>query len=68
MNKKPVLWNDRNEVWFYGGIRSVGKFVAVLDDENQPRELYLAGPCRRKTREWLKEEFSDSLAMVPLDI
>ena len=66
--KRPVLWDSKDEVWFYGGIRSVGKFVVVLDHEKQPKEVYDAGASRRKTREWLKQEFSDSLAMVPLDI
>lgn len=45
MSTKPVLWLDKNEAWFYGGIRSVGKYVAVLDHEKQARELYLASPA-----------------------
>lgn len=67
MQKEPVAWVEADDVWFYGGIRSVGKYVAVIDDEKQPRELYLAAPSRRKMREWLREEFEDSFAIVPLD-
>ena len=67
MSTRPVLWVDDNKVWFYGGIRSVGKYVAVLDHEKQARELYLASPSRRKMREWLREEFEDSFVIVPFD-
>ena len=67
MSTQPVLWLDKSDAWVYGGIRSIGKYVAVLDHEKNARELYLAGPSRRKMREWLRKEFGDSVVMVPFD-
>ena len=61
-------YTDQNSVWFYTGIRSVGKYVAVLDQDKHIRELYQVNRNRRYIRQWLREEFGDSIVIVPLAV
>lgn len=53
--------------WVYGGIRSVGKYVCVLDENKQLRVCHLVKGARRKLRKRLREEYSDTFIIVPFD-
>ena len=55
-----------SDAWFYGGIRSVGKFVCVLDELGEPRVCYLVRGSRRHLRQYLRREYSDALIIVPM--
>ena len=52
--------------WFYGGIRSVGRYVCVLDENKQPKVCYPVKGSRRKLRKALREEYEDAIVIVPL--
>lgn len=57
--------------WFYGGIRSIGRYVAVLDTLKRIRVLYRvhrSGPqTRRKVRKYLREEYEDAYVIIHFD-
>lgn len=54
--------------WFYGGIRSVGRYVAVLDLEKRIRVLYRVHPSgprtRKRLRKYLREEYGDAFVIM----
>ena len=56
-----------SDAWFYGGIRSIGRYVCVLDELGQPRVCQKVTTSRRKLRQALRREYSDAIIIVPLN-
>lgn len=55
-----------SDAWFYGGIRSIGKWVCVIDELLEPRVCYLVRGSRRHLRKYLRQEYADALLIAPL--
>lgn len=64
---EPCAWSESDDAWSYGGIRSVGRYVGIVDEDEALRELYLVQKNRRILRQWIREEFGDAFVIVPFE-
>ena len=56
----------QHKAWFYGGIRSVGHYVCVVDTDGIPQVWYRVKGSRRKLRQAIREEYSDTIVMFDI--
>lgn len=53
------------DAWVPAGIRSIRRYVIVIDTKGYVREIHKVKGSRRKLRQRLRQDISDTIIVVP---